>query len=268
MTPSDDGRPGGARSKIDPRIRQRRVAIRRGAGRRRLRWVIAALVVIVVAVVAELVLHTSTFSSRMVEVTGSHPHTPTLRIVSVAGLDHPVPLIDVDPGAVAARVEALPYIASAAVSLRWPDKVVIAVKERSAVAVLSGPGSRWSVLSATGRVLMVDSTRPADLPQLVITGASGPLVPGSVGTSLAATADPGLAVCSTLPVAFSAQVVTVSAAVNGTVTLALNSGLSVALGTATQLPAKYEDVASIISHVSLKGKKVIDVTVPGAPVVG
>ena len=63
----------------------------------------------------------------------------------------------------------------------------------------------------------------------------------------------GLTVCRTLPPAFAAQVVSVTVAADGTVSLALNSGITVLLGTDTDLPAKYEDVAAIIAHASLHG---------------
>ena len=56
-------------------------------------------------------------------------------------------------------------------------------------------------------------------------------------------------------------------AADGTVDLALNSGLAVLLGTDTDLPAKYEDVAAIIAHASLHGATAIDVTVPASPTV-
>jgi hypothetical protein len=59
----------------------------------------------------------------------------------------------------------------------------------------------------------------------------------------------------------------VTEAANGTVSLGLNSGLTVQLGTPTDLEAKYEDVAAIIAHASLRGAKVIDVTVPQSPTV-
>jgi hypothetical protein len=52
------------------------------------------------------------------------------------------------------------------------------------------------------------------------------------------------------------------------VSLALGSGLTVLLGTDAALGAKYEDVAAIIAHASLRGMHTIDVTVPQSPTVG
>ena len=74
-----------------------------------------------------------------------------------------------------------------------------------------------------------------------------------MGGTLPAAGSFGPAVARTLPPAFSAQVVSVTVAPDGTVDLALNSGITVLLGTDTDLPAKYEDVAAIIAHASLHG---------------
>jgi cell division protein FtsQ len=268
MSPPTGRPPTPRQSSIDPRIRQRRVAVRRGAGRRRLRWVLVGVVVAVVVVVGIVLLHTSLFSSRVVVVTGSHPQTPTAEILTTAGLNRPLPLININPAVVAAKVETLPYIASARVTRHWPDGLEVAVTERVPVAVVAGPTTSWSQVDVTGRTLAVTATRPPTLPQLIVTTAAGPAPSPAVGRSLPAGAGPGLKVCSTLPLAFSAQVVSVTVAADSTVNLALNSGLTVELGTATTLPTKYEDVAAIIAHGSLRGKKVIDVTVPNAPAVG
>jgi hypothetical protein len=49
--------------------------------------------------------------------------------------------------------------------------------------------------------------------------------------------------------------------------MALNSGITVLLGTATDLPTKYEDVAAILAHGSLHSTSTVDVTVPQSPAV-
>ena len=253
---------------IDPRIRQRRVAVRRGAGRRRLRWLLLAVTLIALVIGGVALLHTSIFRSKVVVVTGPHPHTATAAIVAAAGLVRPVPLIDLNTGAAGQSVETLPYIATAQVSRHWPDGVSIAVTERTVVATMSGPATAWSLVDETGRTLAAQPTRPPATVQLVVDTATGPLVPPPVGRTLPPSADPGLTVAASLPAAFADQVTTVTVAPDATVDLALNSGLTVELGTATDLAAKYEDVAAIIAHASLRGKKVIDVTVPDAPAVG
>jgi cell division protein FtsQ len=212
-------------------------------------------------------LHTVLFSARVVTVSGAHPHTTTAAIVSAARLGPHPPLISVEPGATAARVESLPYIASARVERHWPDGVTIAVTERVPVAVMAGPGAAWSVLDGHGRTLQVAPARPPGLLALAVATPSGVVAPGAVGRSLPAEASAGLIVCRTLPPAFAAQVVSVTVAATGTVSMALSSGITVLLGTDDDLPAKYEDVAAIIAHASLVGATTIDVTVPASPTV-
>lgn len=270
MTPAA-GSSTPTRPPIDPRIRQRRVAIIRSRGRRRLYWIVGALAVLVLVVVALAILHTPWFSAKVVTVTGVHPHTTTEAIVAAADLGEHPPLISMNPGAMAARVEALPYIASASVERKWPDGVVIKVTERGPVAEMAGPGTSWSVLDGDGRTLQVVPTRPPGVPELVVhtstTAATAIMAPGPVGTSLPAAASAGLEVSRTLPPAFAAQVVSVTMAPTGTVSLGLNSGITVLLGVDGELRAKYEDVAAIIAHGSLVGATTIDVTVPQSPTV-
>ncbi len=260
--PPDPGRPP-----MDPRIRQRRAALRRRKGRRRLRVAVVAAALVVVAVAGLLALHSSLLSARVLSVTGDHQRTSTKAILAASGLDGHPPLIDVDPSAVAARVVALPFVASARVVRHWPDGVTIAVTQRTPVATMAGPAGSWSSVDGSGRTLEVLATRPGSAVELVVDSTRGSVPPAPVGGSLPPVARPGLTVCRTLPAAFVAQVVSVTVAPAGTVSLTLNSGLTVLLGTDTDLPTKYEDVASIIAQANLVGKHTIDVSVPESPTV-
>jgi len=102
---------------------------------------------------------------------------------------------------------------------------------------------------------------------LAVAIAGGAAHPAAVGGTLGPGGSFGLIVCRTLPPAFSAQVVSVTEAANATVSLGLNSGITVLLGTDTDMQAKYEDVAAVIAHASLRGATTIDVTVPESPTV-
>ena len=255
------------RPSIDPRIRQRRVAIQRSRGRRRLYWIVGTMAVAVLVAGGVALLHTPWFSAQVVSVTGSHPHTTTAAIVAAAELEGHPPLISVDPGATAHRVEALPFIASAQVHRHWPDGVTVTVTERVPKVAMAGPGSSWSVLDGDGRTLAVQAARPPGLIVLTVQTSRGPAAPGQVGRGLTRPGWFGLGVCRTLPLAFSAQVVSVAEAPNATVSLGLNSGITVLLGTDSDMGAKYEDVAAVIAHASLHGATTIDVTVPQSPTV-
>jgi cell division protein FtsQ len=243
------------------------VAVARHQGRRRLRYVVAAVIVVVVVAGGLGLLHTGFFSAKKVAVTGSHPHTPTATILAAAKLAGHPPLISVNPGAVTARVERLPWIATARVSRDWPDHVTIAVTERVAVASFAGPSTSWSEVDRTGRTVQVQAARIPSLVDVAVRDAKGGVPPAPLGSTANSAALPALEVARTLPPAFSAQVTQVIGNPDGTVNLALNSGLTVLLGTDKDLHTKYLAVASIIAGAPLHGAKTIDVTVPKSPTV-
>ena len=83
-------------------------------------------------------------------------------------------------------------------------------------------------------------------------------------STLAAAAVPGLLVAATLPPAFKAQVAVVQVSTAGWVTLHLTSPVSFVLGPASNLGAKYEDVAAVIARTTLHVGDVVDVSVPQA----
>jgi len=252
--------PGGTRPPIDPRIRERRSAVTRRKGRRRL--VALGVLVLVAALVAGgwFLLHSRLLSARVVTVTGS-AHTPEAEVLAAAGLGAQPPLLDVDPSAVAARVERLPWVATATVARHWPDGVSISVVERRPVAVVASGGA-WAEVDGAGRVLITVAAPPAGLVKL-----AAPVGPGAPGATVAPAARPGLAVAASLPPAFAGQVTEVDVGGGGQVTLKLTTPVTVNLGSTAQLSAKYEDVAALLARATLSAGDVLDVSVPESPVV-
>jgi len=249
------------RGAIDPRISARRTAVTREQGRRRLRLLVVLAGGTAVLVGAWFLLHTALFSARSVTVVGD-THETAAKVVQQAGLSGHPPLLDVNVGAAVQRIERLSWVRTATVQVHWPDGVHIDVTEETPRLVMSAPEAKWAVLSADGRVLEITAVRPAGL-----MAVAGPQPPGAVGTTLGPRDRPGLAVASTLPASFGAQVTGVTVESGGWVQLALTTPILVDIGMATQLQAKYEDVSSILSGATLHNGDVIDVSVPGSPTV-
>ncbi len=246
---------------MDPRISARRAAVIRAQGQRRLRILVIGLAGTALLVGGWFLLHSPLFSARAVTVTGN-THESAAQVIAQAGLTGHPPLLDVDAGAVATRLEQLPWVRSASVSVSWPDGVHIVVAEETARLVVGEAGGHWATLSADGRVLDVSAARPPGLLLLTV-----PQPPGAPGTTLPARDDAGLDVASTLPASFAAQVTAVTVEPGGWVQLSMTTPIAVDIGSATQLTAKYEDVSSMLAGATLHNGDVIDVSVPDAPTV-
>lgn len=185
----------GDRPRMDPRIARRRVEVRREEGRRRLRILSGCAIAAVVLSLLVGSLWTPIFKVRHVRVgLGTPAAGPAVgpaapgavplsaqQVIAAAGLaKHPL-MIDVDGAAVARRLDAVPSLGDARVSVDWPGTVSITVVERRPVAVVAasqrqGAAARWAVVDATGRVL---SVVPAPVPGLpVVYGVASFPAPG------------------------------------------------------------------------------------------
>jgi cell division protein FtsQ len=234
----------------------------RHGGRRVL--VVTAIVVSAVVVLAGgayAALHSRLLAASTVSVTGAR-HETLHQVIDGSGLASAPPMVSVDPGLVTQRLEVtFPWVASAVVTLHWPHTVSIAVTERTAVAEVAGPHGSMVLVDVTGRRLGPPAPGEA-LPHLQF--AAPVDQPAASPTTLSGAAEPGLLVAATLPPAFKAQVAVVQVATDGWVTLHLTTPVSFDLGPASDLGAKYEDVAAVIAHTTLHVGDVVDVSVPQA----
>jgi cell division protein FtsQ len=247
------------RAAIDPRISARRTAVTRARGRRRLQVLVALGVVTVLLVGGWFLLHSPWFSARRVTVQGAVHESPA-QVIAAAGLATHPPLLDVHAGAVARAVERLPWVRRAAVSVAWPDKVRIVVTEQVPQAQMKTADGKWALLSSSGEVLG-DGAAPT--PGLV--SLTGPGAPGAPGSRLGSADQVGLEVAATLPPSFKAQVTAVGIQPSGWVQLTMTTPIVINIGTASQLPSKYEDITAMLSGATLHTGDVIDVSVPDAP---
>jgi cell division protein FtsQ len=263
VAPDDEATGGGGDpdEAVHPRLWQRRMAVLREQGHRRMRWVVAGVAVLVVLCVVLLVLHTPLLALRNATVRGAQ-HTGDQTVLSAAGLLADPPLIDVDPAATAAKIEKLPWVAHAVVVRHWPDSVTITVTERVPLGSVPMPGGGAAVVDASGRVLAWETSAP---PGLVLVA---PVSPGRPGTILAPGARPALEVAAALPPSLAARVLHVIADAHGVVTLDLGRRVTAALGTADGIGAKLTALASVLAGAQVSGPAVIDVTVPDEPTVG
>ena len=257
-------RPGGVGllERVDPphpRIRARRIEVRRHEGRRRFHRLIGLVVVLTLALVGAGLTRSPLLAVHEVVVTGA-VRTTRADILRASGLRLRQPMTDVEAGTAARHLHALPWVEHATVHRHWPRTVTIAVVERVAVAqVASGTG--WALVDATGRVLSVGPQATAGVVRITN------LVAGRPGSTVDASAGPALDLAAALPTDLAHGVASIArSATNLTMRLALGN-IVVKVGAATDLEAKVAALRAILASAAPTPPiRSIDVTVPSAPV--
>lgn len=246
---------------IDPRIRDRRVAVRREEGRRRLRAVLAVAGMAAAAGLAVAVTRSPLLDLDHVEVVGAN-HISADEIAAAGGLRPRTLLIDLNMRRAERGIERSPWVARAEVVRRWPGTVAVKVIERRPVAAVAG-AEGWSLVAADGYVVATGPDQPAGVP--VVAGIE---LPGPPGVLVKASSRPAIAVAAALTSAVRDRVATVEATAAGEVDLLLLAPKArVRLGSADRLDAKLLAVETVLAKVSTARLLVLDVRSPETPVV-
>ena len=245
---------------IDPRIRRRRLDVRRQEGRRRLRVVTGVVVVAGLAGGGWGTLRSPLLDVDRVIVQGT-VRTDAAEVARASGVRRGQSLVDVDANDAARAVGRLPWVAQATVRREWPGTVAIQVAERSPVAAARVSEGEWALVDADSRVLATASAPPPGLPALSGREPVGP--PGSrLGPGWSAV----LEVAVNAPAAVLARVGTIAEAPDGGVELSLTSGGVVRFGSPDQVEEKFTAVATVLAQVDVRGLAVLDVRIPRSPV--
>ncbi|HEX6597377.1 MAG TPA: FtsQ-type POTRA domain-containing protein [Acidimicrobiales bacterium] len=244
---------------MDPRIRERRIQVRRHEGRRRLRLVVTGMGIILLSASGWLALRSPLLDVDRVTVRGAD-RTPAEWIRDATGIWDGQPLVEVDLDAAAAAVEGLPWVDSADVRRVWPSTALVTVTERTPSAVTSSNTGEWAVLDGTGRVLELVPERP---PGLLVLEGLGELPPP--GTTVASASGP-LTVFAALSPSLAARTSAVVALESGQIELKLNPQGTVRLGTVDALEAKVRAAETVLASVDVRGLVLLDVRLPSSPV--
>jgi len=245
---------------IDPRFRQRWVEVRRIEGRRRLRVLLILAGFISFALLAWGVSRSPLLDVDHVRVTGT-VHTTPAQIGDASGIHNGIAMLDVDSGAAAARVRAMPWILRADVGRHWPATVTISVVERVPVAAVPAQAG-FAVVDRAGRVLATQPAPPAGLPVLLGLPPAGP-----ASTRIGGRAADLLAVAQAMPPQVSQRVSGIAVADAGQVELRLQPSGIVRLGPPDQLAQKMLATQTVLTQVDLTRLAVLDVRVPASPAI-
>ena len=177
------------------------------------------------------------FAVHSVVVTGTRL-VPESEVLAVADIQPGTPLIRVNTARIAGRVLTIRQVLAVHVSTSWPDRVVIAVQERTpALAVVVPRG--FDLIDAYGVIVQLVQTRPLILP-VYATSASVSSLRDDPDVSAAA------AVLGQLPATLRATVISVTAPGPDQVTLQLRSGVTVVWGGPDDAAAKARELAILM----------------------
>jgi cell division protein FtsQ len=225
--------------------------------RSRARWRAALFALALTAIVAGAawaLLGSRLLAVRSVVVTGTRL-VPQSEVLAVAGIEPGTPLIRVNTAKVAARVETIPQVQSARVTRSWPDRVVIAVRERTPVLAVPAPGGGFDLVDPDGVIVRWAARRPSGLPPYLTT---------AVVSSLRGDPDvwAAAAVLGDLPDRLRASVISVTVPSTDQVTLRLTHGVTVLWGGTGNAREKAAELGALMpTHASY-----YDVSAPGTAV--
>jgi cell division protein FtsQ len=209
--------------------------------RRRARWVAVLLLLAAMGVaggVTWALFNLSLFAVRSVVVTGTRL-VPESEVLAVAGVRPGTPLIRVSTARVAGRVLTITQVQGVRVTKTWPDRVVIAVRERTSALAVALPGGGFDLIDANGVIVQSAATRPAGLPVYTTTAAASSLR-GDPDVAAAA------AVLGGLPASLRSSVTSVIVPSPDQVTLSLGSGVTILWGGADDAAAKAKELAILM----------------------
>lgn len=244
---------------MDPRIRDRRVAVLRDAGRRRLRLLLLALGVVAVVAIAFGLTRSPVFDVDEVRVLGA-TRTAAADIERAGGLAGGPQLADVEPAVVAERLARLPWVQEAKVVRHWPGTVEVTLVERTPLATVPAAAGGWAVVDDTGRVL---ETTPEPQPGMVQVNAAVAPAPGE---QVSRSTLGALGVLDALPTSLIELVNGLTVYEDGVIDVHARGLPIIHFGPPTAVRSKLVALTTLVARTNLKGVKSIDVRVPTAPV--
>lgn len=196
----------------------------------------AGALVLVGALLIWLVAFSSILGVKAVDVRGVSAGTAG-QVRAAARIVPGTPLLRIDAGAVARRVEQVPEVASATVRTSYPSTIVITVVARVAIGYVRS-GGRYLLVDRTGYQFRASATRPVALPLFVVPSGSQAVATGRAVATVAAS----------LPPALLARVASIQAFDPGAITLLLTDQRVVRWGSAARSSDKARILPALLAQ--------------------
>lgn len=243
-----------ARSTVDPRLRQRRVAVRRARGRRRLRILTALAGLVLVASGAYALTQSRFLDLDTVEIQGVSPALRS-QVAEAAAVELGTPLVDLDLSAIADSAAALPWVRTAEARRSWPGSLQISVVRRTPAAMLPAADGRYVLVDEDGIAMDTVALPPDDRLMLIDAAPTGVL--GDTQTAVL----PALAVVTAMPTDLAVWVEAITVSEDSRLGLDLIGSARADLGDAAHVEDKLDSLRSVLAAVDLRCIELIDVRV-------
>lgn len=217
--------------------------------RRWRRQLIALLVIALVVATSYVVFVSPLLAISRVRVTGEST-VPVQEILDQAAVPVGKPLARTDLGAIQARVEQIPAIASASVHRSWPHTLTIDVTQRTPDATIRRHRAWWDV-DASGVLFGRSARRDHTLMVVAVPAAAG-------GDALREA----MSVVESLPSSLALQTKRLTAKTMDSITLRLKNHSQVLWGDSSQAALKVEVLSVLLASVKAA---TYDVSVPAQP---
>ena len=236
------------------RFRQRRIAIRRAAGLRRLRWFSVVGIAVAAVLVFLLLLTSPILSIRNVEVEGNVYADPTMLGEVISDLKGE-PILTADLHGAETRLESIPWVREASLSTHLPSRVLIQIVERRPIAFYRAVDGFNRVIDRDGRVLDVIQGDPVDY--FPIRGTGPNLSAGdTVGQPFLGAAQ----LINALPADLLARLIAMAVSADGDVSMSLTDEVEVLFGRPNDFQTKLVGVVNEIKKQGSNKYAIIDVS--------
>lgn len=216
-------------SSMDPRLRARRIAVKRAVGRRRLKWFVLAGLIVVVITAAFALLGSSLFEVTDLQISGAQRISQADLDAAVKRADHQ-PVLLIDTHSIEVQLERSPWVREARVTTDFPHSASIEIRERVPLATYQGPDGRFRIIDVEGRVVDLIQNQPVEF-MLVV----GPGLNASPGTSAGEAFTHAAELVEALSPAVRSRTTSVMVSDTGELSLAFENGAAVVLGAPTAL---------------------------------
>jgi|GEM_PF-178475 len=236
------------------RLRKQRRAKQRVDGRWRPRWYVVVSAGVALLIGGLLLLSSPILAIKRVDVEGNVYTDPRLLADVIAELEGD-PILTADLHGAQVRVEAIPWVRKARVSMHLPSRILIQVDERTPLAYVRSSDGFNRVIDRDGRVLDVLEGDPTDYVR--INGIAPTLVAGDfVPQPFLGAAQ----LINALPVDLAERLVSASVSPEGEISLQFTPNLQVIFGAPSDYQAKLVGVINEIKRQGSRSYTVIDVS--------